>query len=97
MNQNITMNHTINIQDILNTIPNCNFSKEAQIELLQIVRYITLVKEQPDNICEILEQKIQLLQHPQTTHNNPPNLRSLSGVEAPKCRRAISPALKSEP
>jgi len=58
-----TMEHTINIQDILNTIPNCNFSTEAQIELLQIVRYITLVKEQPDNICEILEQRIQLLQH----------------------------------
>jgi len=61
------MNQTIQIQDILNTIPNCNFSKEAQIELLQIVRYITLVNEQPDNICEILEQKIQLLQHPDNT------------------------------
>ena len=62
-----TMNETINIQDILNTIPNCNFSKEAQIELLQIVRYITLVNQQPENICEILEQKIQLLQHPDNT------------------------------
>ena len=62
-----TMEHTINIQDILNTIPNCNFSKEAQIELLQIVRYITLVNQQPENICEILEQKIQLLQHPDNT------------------------------
>jgi len=61
------MNYTINVTDILNTIPNCNFSKEAQIELLQIVRYITLIKEQPDNICEILEQKIQLLQHPDNT------------------------------
>jgi len=61
------MTQTINIQDILNTIPNCNFSKEAQIELLQIVRYITLIKEQPDNICEILEQRIQLLQHPDNT------------------------------
>ena len=62
-----TMNQTIQIQDILDTIQNCNFSKEAQIELLQIVRYITLVKEHPDNICEILEQKIQLLQHPDNT------------------------------
>jgi len=81
--QLIAMTQTIQIQDILNTIPNCNFSKEAQIELLQIVRYITLVKEQPDNICEILEQKIQILQHPDTIATGADRSLSLSkGVRA---------------
>jgi len=84
------MNHTINVTDILNTIPNCNFSKEAQIELLQIVRYITLVKEQPDNICEILEQKIQILQHPEVAAGADVHVRADAADEPAAAERSRS-------
>ncbi|MDR1198163.1 MAG: hypothetical protein LBK94_04010 [Prevotellaceae bacterium] len=41
-----------------------NFSNQKQIELLQIINYALYKKEYPQDLCGILDRKIQILQQP---------------------------------
>ena len=41
-----------------------NFSNQKQIELLQIVNYALYQKHYPQDVCGIVEKKIQILQQP---------------------------------
>ncbi|MCL2412897.1 MAG: hypothetical protein FWC98_02025 [Bacteroidales bacterium] len=54
---------TINVNDILDVLTQNNFSNEKQICLLQILNYALITKHYPHDICRILDQKIQILQH----------------------------------
>ena len=44
-----------------------NFSSQKQIELLQIINFVLYKKHYPQDICGIVEKKIQILQQPPET------------------------------
>jgi hypothetical protein len=44
-----------------------NFSNQKQVELLQIINYALYKKQYPQDLCGILDRKIQLLQQPPDT------------------------------
>ena len=69
--KNFTQNHktpplqspsTIDVTDILEVISQNNFPNQKQIDLLQILNYALHKKHYPQDICGILDKKIQLLQ-----------------------------------
>ncbi len=44
-----------------------NFSNQKQVEVLQILNYALFKKHYPQDLCGILDRKIQLLQQPPDT------------------------------
>jgi hypothetical protein len=55
---------TIDVNDILEVLGQHNFSAQKQVELLQIINYALYKRKYPQNLCGILERKIQILQQP---------------------------------
>ena len=45
-----------------------NFSNQKQIELLQVVNFALHKKHYPQDICGIIEKKVQILQQPTEMH-----------------------------
>lgn len=52
------------MNDILEVLSQNNFSGQKQVELLQILNYALYKKLYPQNLCGILERKIQILKQP---------------------------------
>jgi hypothetical protein len=47
-----------------------NFSSQKQIELLQILNYALYKKQYPQDLCGIIDRKIQILQQPPEQNNS---------------------------
>ena len=52
---------TIDVNDLLEVLEHTNFSNQKKIELLEIINYTLCVKHCPEDICSIIDRKIQLL------------------------------------
>ena len=51
----------IDVNDLLEVLERSNFSNQKKIDLLQIINYVLCVKHYPQDICSIIDRKIQLL------------------------------------
>jgi len=60
------------VNDILEVLEQNNFSNQKQIDILQIINYALYKKHYPQDMCGILDRKIQLLQqHSSICPNSP--------------------------
>ena len=58
---------TLDVTDLLEVLEQNAFSNQKQIELLQIVNYALYKKQYPQDLCGIIDRKIQILQQPPET------------------------------
>jgi len=52
----------VGVSNILEILEKHNFSNQRQIDVLRVIEYAISVKYHPEDICDILQKKVQLLQ-----------------------------------
>jgi hypothetical protein len=55
------------VQDILEVLRETNFPGQKQVELLQVLNYALYKKNYPQDLCGMIDRKIQILQQPSET------------------------------